>query len=599
MGKRLLAHNSSVGGVSGLGDGVTMTNRCRRPPEPRGGRGGRWRRSRGSKLLIFSLEARLEAEDMVVHRQRLIVYPSRCGEMLVTTIPTTSIGLGLRGEDPRVKINNLASVDRVPFFFLLHQGIASVSYDFAINRSYSLCVCVSGRCGGHLSYANNGYGRHVCILRRFIDKMRVAGAAPRAIAVKKFAKHAWPDPKQFAEEAKGVGKLRHRRLANLIGYCCDGDERLLVAEFMSNDTLAKHLFHWENQTIEWAMRLRVAYCIAEALGYCSNEERSLYHDLNAYRVLFDENGDPRLSCFGLMKNSRDGKSYSTNLAYTPPEYLRNGRVTAESVIFSFGTVLLDLLSGKRIPPSHALDMIRSRNIQALMDSHLEGNYSTEEATTLVNLASQCLQYEPRDRPDIKKLVSILEPLQTKSEVPSYVMLGVPKPDEPSKAPPSPTPQPQHPLSPMGEACSRMDLTAIHQILVSMHYRDDEGSNELSFQEWTQQMRDMLDARKQGDFAFRDKDFKAAIDCYTQFVDVGTMVSPTVYARRSLCHLMCDQPDAALRDAMQAQCVYPDWPTAFYMQAVALSKLDMQSDATDMLNEASQLEEKRQKSARGP
>ena len=141
------------------------------------------------------------------------------------------------------------------------------------------------------------------------------------------------------------------------------------------------------------------------------------------------------------------------------------------------------------------------------------------------------------------------------------------------------------------------------------------------------MRDMLDARKQGDFAFRDKDFKAAIDCYTQvvpflemlgilqvtviflnhpllvtisqFVDVGTMVSPTVYARRSLCHLMTDQPDAALRDAMQAQCVYPDWPTAFYMQAVALSKLNMQSDATDMLNEASQLEEKRQKNARGP
>jgi BR-signaling kinase len=107
----------------------------------------------------------------------------------------------------------------------------------------------------------------------------------RAIAVKKFAKMAWPDPKQFAvrlpnppvgrsragqgslavrlspplpadsllrrlcfflrsqEEAKGVGKLRHRRLANLIGYCCDGEERLLVAEFMPNDTLAKHLFH--------------------------------------------------------------------------------------------------------------------------------------------------------------------------------------------------------------------------------------------------------------------------------------------------------------------------------------------------------------------
>lgn len=63
------------------------------------------------------------------------------------------------------------------------------------------------------------------------------------IAVKKFSKAAWPDPKQFVEEASGVGKLRHPRLANLIGYCCDGDERLLVAEYMPNDTLAKHLFH--------------------------------------------------------------------------------------------------------------------------------------------------------------------------------------------------------------------------------------------------------------------------------------------------------------------------------------------------------------------
>ncbi|XP_039064271.1 serine/threonine-protein kinase BSK1-like isoform X2 [Hibiscus syriacus] len=408
----------------------------------------------------------------------------------------------------------------------------------------------------------------------------------RWIAIKKFTKSAWPDTKQFADEALGVGNLRNKRVVNLIGYCCDGDERLLVAEYMPNDNLAKHLFHWENQTIEWAMRLRAALFMAEALDYCSSNGRPLYHDLNAYRVLFDENGDPRLSCFGFMKNSRDGKSYSTNLAYTPPEYLRNGRVTPESVIFSFGTVLLDLLSGKHIPPSHALDMIRGKNILLLMDSHLEGNFSTEEATVVFDLASQCLQYEPRERPKTKDLVTSLYPLQNKPDVPSYMMLGIPKREE---GPPTP----QQPLSPMGDACSRMDLTAIHQILVMTHYRDDEGTNELSFQEWTQQMRDMLEARKRGDVAFRDKDFKTAIDCYSQFIDVGTMVSPTVYARRSLCHLLCDQTNAALRDAMQAQCVYPDCSTAFYMQAVALSKLDMQKDAADMLNEAAALEEKRQ------
>lgn len=66
----------------------------------------------------------------------------------------------------------------------------------------------------------------------------------------------------------------------------------------------------------------------------------------------------------------------------------------------------------------------------------------------------------------------------------------------------------------------------------------------------------------------------------------------------LCYLLCDQPDAALRDAMTAQCVYPEWPTTFYMQAVALAKLEMPKDAADMLNEAAGLEEKRQRGGRG-
>ncbi|XP_047326584.1 serine/threonine-protein kinase BSK1-like [Impatiens glandulifera] len=226
----------------------------------------------------------------------------------------------------------------------------------------------------------------------------------------------------------------------------------------------------------------------------------------------------------------------------------------------------------------------------------------------------------------RDLVATLAPLQNKPDIgmrsllyiddtlfyhiQSYVMLGIPKHEEASATP-------QHPLSPMGDACHRMDLTAIHQILVTTHYKDDEETNEvfffanailvqtqaliclfdlfhLSFQEWTQQMKDMLDARKRGDLAFRDKDFRTAIDCYSQFIDVGTMISLTVYGRRSRCYLMCEQPDAALRDAMQAQCVLPDWSTAFYMQAVSLAKLDMHKDAADMLNEVAALEDKKHK-----
>ncbi|KAK6143029.1 hypothetical protein DH2020_023377 [Rehmannia glutinosa] len=368
------------------------------------------------------------------------------------------------------------------------------------------------------------------------------------VAIKRFSKQSWPDPQQFVllfnileivtdfeicascitlflmkciwqAEAAGVGKVRHKRLVNLIGCCAEGDERLLVAEYMPNDTLSKHLFHWYKQPLPWEMRVRVAYHIALALDHCNSENRKIYHDLNAYRVLFDEDGDPRLSSFGLMKNSRDGKSYSTNLAYTPPEFLRTGRVIPESVIYSYGTVLLDLLSGKHIPPSHALDLIRGKNVLLLMDSSLEGQYANEDATALVELASKCLQYEARDRPDVKFLLTAVAPLQKQEE-----------------------------------ACSKMDLTAVHNILLKTGYKDEEGAeNELSFQEWTQNVQDMLNTKRFGDIAFRDKDFKSATDYYSKLVSMMSVPSGTV---------------------------------------LALSKLGMETDAQDMLNDGASFEAKK-------
>nr|GMC99665.1 probable serine/threonine-protein kinase At5g41260 [Ipomoea batatas] len=409
----------------------------------------------------------------------------------------------------------------------------------------------------------------------------------RWIAVKRFNKYAWPDSRQFMDETKTVGSLRSERLANLIGCCCEGEERLLVAEFMPNETLAKHLFHWESQPMKWAMRLRVAFYLAQALEYCSSKGRAIYHDLNAYRVLFDQDGNPRLSCFGLMKNSRDGKSYSTNLAFTPPEYMRTGRVTPESVVYSFGTMLLDLLSGKHIPPSHALDLIRGKNFLMLMDSCLEGHFSNDDGTQLVRLATRCLQYEARERPNAKSLVESLMPLQKETEVPSYVLLGIPHG----------TASPSQPLllTPMGEACLRVDLTAFHEILDKTGYKDDEGiANELSFQVWTDQMQETLNSKKQGDSAFRAKDFATAIDCYSQFIEGGSMVSPTVYARRCLCYLMSEMAQEALGDSLQAQVVSPEWPTAFHLQATALFSLGMENDAQEILKEATNLEAKRNK-----
>ncbi|CAN1237056.1 Serine/threonine-protein kinase BSK3 [Linum grandiflorum] len=397
------------------------------------------------------------------------------------------------------------------------------------------------------------------------------------IAVKRFNRMAWPDARQFVEEARSVGQLRSHRLSNLIGYCCEGHDRLLVAEFMPNETLAKHLFHWEAQPMKWAMRLRVVLHLAEALEYCISKGRTLYHDLNAYRILFDEDANPRLSTFGLMKNSRDGKSYSTNLAFTPPEYLRTGRIMPESVIYSFGTLLLDLLSGKHIPPSHALDLIRDRNLQMLTDSCLEGQFSNDDGTELLRLASRCLQSELRERPSLKVLLAALTPLQKSADMPSS--------------------ESEYPLSSFGDACSAKDLTCIHEILDKLGYKDDEGvTNELSFQLWTDEMLETLNTKKQGDAAFKQKDFKEAINFYTQFIDAGTMASPTVHARRSLSYLMTDRPQEALSDAMQAQVISPVWHVASYLQAVALSALGRENEAQMALKEATCLEAERVENA---
>ncbi|GJT44761.1 probable serine/threonine-protein kinase [Tanacetum coccineum] len=347
--------------------------------------------------------------------------------------------------------------------------------------------------------------------------------------------------------------------------------------------------------MKWAMRLRVALYLAEALEYCTSKGRALYHDLNAYRIVFDDDANPRLSCFGLMKNSRDGRSYSTNLAFTPPEYLRTGRVTPESVIYSFGALLLDLLSGKHIPPSHALDLIRDRNLQLLTDSYLEGQFSSDDGTELVRLASRCLQEEPHERPNPRSLVTALIPLQKKTEEPSHVLMGIQQGGN------------VVPLTPLSDACLRMDLTKdrymkILEISLQRMTRSSNGGLFLlSFHVWTSQMQDTLNAKKKGDVAFRHKEFKTAIDYYTQlainglflqFIDAGTMVSPTVFARRSLSHLMNDMPQEALNDAVQTQVISPAWHIAKYLQAVSLYALGREKEAQIALKEGSILEEKK-------
>ncbi|KAG5405577.1 hypothetical protein IGI04_011696 [Brassica rapa subsp. trilocularis] len=411
----------------------------------------------------------------------------------------------------------------------------------------------------------------------------------RKIAVKRFQRHFWPDSSKFIEASQAVGRCRSEYMANLIGYCSKGHERLLVAEYMPNGTLAKHLFHWEKRPMKWEMRLKVALHTARALEYCSSRGIDLYHDLNTYRILFDKVGNPRLSCFGLMKSSKEGKSYSTNLAFAPPEYMRLGTLLPESVIFSFGTLLLDLMSGRHIPPNHALDMFRGKNYLVLMDSALDGQYSDEDRTELIHLATRCLRFEPDERPRIKFLTLALSRLEKRVELFPNIKVDKNLTLPISYTKPARKKKPLR-LTPFGEACWRVDLSCIHELLEKLGYGEDVVvTNEFSFEMWTGRMQENTDYKKHGDAAFRAKDFETAIEFYTEFMSGATVVSPTVLTRRCLCYLMSDMFSEALTDAMQAQLASPECSTALYLQAACLLKLGMVAEAKEALRHGSSLE----------
>ncbi|CAF1877297.1 BnaC02g03660D [Brassica napus] len=172
-----------------------------------------------------------------------------------------------------------------------------------------------------------------------------------------------------------------------------------------------------------------------------------------------------------MKSSHKGKNHSTNLAFASPQYLHLGILIRESVTHSFGTLILDLMSGRHIPPNHALDLFQSKNYLMLMDSALDGQFFDENRRELMHIASRCLKTEPEERP---------KPLK---------------------------------LTPFGDASLRVDLCTIHELLEKLGYGEEDGV-----------------AHMHGDAAFRAKDFDMAIELVCQCYLMSEMFSEAMQAQ---------------------------------------------------------------------
>ncbi|KAI3822995.1 hypothetical protein L1987_10598 [Smallanthus sonchifolius] len=163
--------------------------------------------------------------------------------------------------------------------------------------------------------------------------------------------------KGFQAEIGVLTKVRHRHLVALLGYCINGDERLLVYEYMIQGTLSQHLFEWrviKIPPLSWKQRVSIALDVGRGVEYLHSlaQQRFIHRDLKSANILLDNDMRAKVADFGLVRIVLDGKySVETRLAgtfgYLPPEYAGTGRVATKVDVYAFGVVLMELVTGRK------------------------------------------------------------------------------------------------------------------------------------------------------------------------------------------------------------------------------------------------------------
>ncbi|KAL8134560.1 hypothetical protein AgCh_009542 [Apium graveolens] len=256
----------------------------------------------------------------------------------------------------------------------------------------------------------------------------------QVVAIKKLNEKGVQGDKEFLVEILMLSLLRHPNLVNMIGYCAEGDQRLLVYEYMPLGSLDSHLHDLESdmEPPNWNARMRIAYGAAKGLDYLHNDAKPqvIYRDLKSSNILLDAEYNPKLSDFGLAKfGPRDGNSHvSTRVmgthGYCAPEYGTSGKLTKRSDVYSFGVVLLELITGRR-----ALDTTQPRESQMIVqwarpllrdrrdfvklaDPRLKGQFPRSSVRRAIEVALMCVQEESRARPGIREVVQAIDYLSS-------------------------------------------------------------------------------------------------------------------------------------------------------------------------------------------
>ncbi|XP_051116544.1 serine/threonine-protein kinase PBS1-like [Andrographis paniculata] len=251
----------------------------------------------------------------------------------------------------------------------------------------------------------------------------------QVVAVKQLDRNGLQGNREFLVEVLMLSLLHQPNLVSLIGYCADGDQRLLVYEFMPLGSLEDHLHDLplEKEALDWNTRMRIAAGAAKGLEYLHDKANPpvIYRDFKSSNILLDEGYSPKLSDFGLAKLGPTGdKSHvSTRVmgtyGYCAPEYAMTGQLTVKSDVYSFGVVFLELITGRRaidlsLPQaeqnlvSWARPLFNDRRkFHKLADPRLQGKFPVRGLYQALAVASMCTQEQAAGRPMIGDVVTAI------------------------------------------------------------------------------------------------------------------------------------------------------------------------------------------------
>ncbi|KAM3329415.1 hypothetical protein ACQJBY_026470 [Aegilops geniculata] len=232
--------------------------------------------------------------------------------------------------------------------------------------------------------------------------------------------------KQFRTEVQTLGMIQHSNLVRLLGFCVKGKRRLLVYECMPNGSLDAHLFSEKSGLLSWNVRCQIALGIAKGLAYLHEEcEDCIIHcDIKPENILLDAEFCPKIADFGMAKLlGREFNSALTTIrgtmGYLAPEWISGLPITKKADVYSFGIVLLEIISGRRSTevvkfgnhryfPVYAAAQVSEGEVLCLLDARLEGDANVKELDVTCRVACWCIQDEENDRPSMGQVVRMLE-----------------------------------------------------------------------------------------------------------------------------------------------------------------------------------------------